>query len=370
VKLIFAISISLLMLIAANQVSAAMRKAPYVTFAGTNTEMVVHWQLTTTEPCTFAWGTDTSCAAGSRQTAEYGGDHQHRYTVSGLVPGGNYYYRVTDGPQRYTGSFRAAPADSATTLKFIAYGDTRSDPMTHNAVADAIATTFTRDSAYHTMVISGGDLVADGNKDSNWDNELFNPAFTHIQYMLANLPYQSCVGNHEGTGSLFAKYFSYPFVAHHYWSFDYCPAHFAVLDQYTGYGPGSAELAWLTKDLATSSKPWKFILLHEPGWSAGGDHKNNVSVQTYIQPLCEQYHVSIVFGGHNHYYARAVVNGVEHITTGGGGAPMYKPNATDPHIVATSMTHHFCTVAIDSTVLHFTAITLNGAVIDTFSMTR
>jgi hypothetical protein len=187
---------------------------------------------------------------------------------------------------------------------------------------------------------------------------------------LANLPYQSCTGNHEGTGTLFAKYFPYPFVANHYWSFDYGPTHFAVLDQYTSYGPGSAQLTWLTNDLATSTKPWKFIVLHEPGWSAGGGHDNNVTVQNCIQPLCEQFAVPIVFGGHNHYYARAVVNGVQHITTGGGGAPLYTPDPGYPHIVTISRTNHFCKIEIDSTTLHFSAITSSGAVIDTFSITR
>ena len=369
-KSVPAIYLSLVLLVATDPVWAAMRKAPYVIYAGTNTEMEVHWQLTTIATCTLDWGIDTSYSMGTDQTQEYGNDHQHLYTVPGLMPGSKYYYRVTSNQQRFTGSFRAAPADGATDLKFMAYGDTRSYPATHDTVANAMVTTFRNDSSYQSLVISGGDLVADGNTESYWDNEFFNPAYTHIQSLLANLPYQCCMGNHEGTGSLFAKYFPYPYIASHYWSFDYGPAHFAVLDQYTSYGPGSAELIWLANDLATSSASWKFVVLHEPGWSAGGGHENNVNVQNYIQPLCERYGVSIVFGGHNHYYARAVVNNVQQITTGGGGAPLYTPNSSYPNIVTTSRTHHFCKVAIDGNLLHFTAITSSGAVIDTFSMTR
>ena len=368
-KSVPAIYLSLLMLFATELVLADMGKAPYVTYAGTNTEMEIHWQLTTTATCTFDWGIDTSYSIGTEQTQEYGNSHQHVYTVSGLTPGSKYYYRVTLNQERFIGSFLAAPDAGATDLKFMAYGDTRSYPASHDTVANAMVTTFSNDSNYQSLVISVGDLVADGNTESYWDNEFFNPVYTHIQSMLANLPYQSCRGNHEGAGTLFAKYFPYPFVASRYWSFDYGPAHFAVLDQYTSYGAGSAQLTWLTDDLATSSQPWKFILLHEPGWSAGGDHENNVNVQNYIQPLCEQYGVSIVFGGHNHYYARAVVNNVQHLTTGGGGAPLYTPNPSYPNIVATSRTHHYCKIVIDNDVLHFSAITPSGAVIDTFSMT-
>ena len=226
------------------------------------------------------------------------------------------------------------------------------------------------DSAFQSLAIVGGDLVTDGNTESYWDTEFFNPAYSHLRTFVADIPYQSCMGNHEGMGVLFSKYFPYPFVASHYWSFDYGPAHFAVLDQYTSYTPGSAQLNWLTNDLSASSKPWKFILLHEPGWSAGGDHENNTTVQNYIQPLCVQYGVPIVLGGHNHYYARAVVNGIEHITTGGGGAPLYVPNRSYPNIVVTSQTHNFCKIEIDGDHLHFTAVSLAGAVIDSFTLSR
>jgi hypothetical protein len=175
------------------------------------------------------------------------------------------------------------------------------------------------------------------------------------------------MGNHEQSGVLFTKYFPYPFVGGRYWSFDYGPAHFTVVDQYTIYGPGSAQLDWIETDLASTNKPWKFVYLHEPGWSAGG-HSNNTSVQNYIQPLCEQYDVAMVFAGHNHYYARAVVNGVQHITTGGGGAPLYDPSPGYPNVVTIAKAHHVCTVEIDGGLLHFEAVTPAAAVLDSFTL--
>jgi hypothetical protein len=186
--------------------------------------------------------------------------------------------------------------------------------------------------------------------------------------MLANLPYQSCIGNHEGSGVLFKKYFPYPFVEGRYWSFDYGPVHFVVVDQYTSYGPGSAQLTWIENDLASTTKQWKFIDLHEPGWSAGGGHENNSSVQNYIQPLCVQYGVPILFAGHNHYYARAVVNNIQHITTGGGGAPLYQPDPSYPNIVIATSAYHFCIIEIDNETLNFTAVTPAGVVIDSFTI--
>jgi len=185
--------------------------------------------------------------------------------------------------------------------------------------------------------------------------------------LLASIPYQAAMGNHEGTGQLFVKYFPYPFVAGRYWSFDYGPAHFVVVDQYTSYATGSAQLTWIENDLASTAKPWKFIYFHEPGWSAGG-HGNSTSVQNYIQPLCEQYDVSIVFAGHNHYYARAVVNEIHHVTTGGGGAPLYSPNPSNPNVVSTAMAYHYCNVEINGGTLHFTALKPDSTILDEFTI--
>ena len=131
------------------------------------------------------------------------------------------------------------------------------------------------------------------------------------------MPVNGVRGNHEGSGGLFLKYFPYLYEpGGFYWSFDYGPAHIAVIDQYIDYSPGSTQYTWLENDLTSSTKKWKFLVFHEPGWSAGG-HNNNTAVQNYIQPLAVETGVDIIFTGHNHYYARATVDGIQHITPEG-----------------------------------------------------
>jgi hypothetical protein len=183
--------------------------------------------------------------------------------------------------------------------------------------------------------------------------------------MLAEVPYHACMGNHEGSGVLFREYFPYPFVSDRYWSFTYGPVHFLVMDQYVSYAPGSLQLTWLEDELAASTKPWKIVYLHEPGWSAGG-HGNNASVQQYIQPLCEAYGVKILLAGHNHYYARCTYNGVQHITTGGGGAPLRTPDPSEPYVRFCAEAHHFCKVEIRGRSLKLTAVRPDGSVLDEF----
>ena len=345
-----------------------MKKAPYLIYPGDNTEMEVLWQLTATATSTIDWGVDNTYSSGSVQSDEYGTDHQHAYTISGLTPGGFYLYRVTTGGIEYDGTFRAAPSDDAENLKFVVYGDTRTNTSVHDQVAGCIIANYQADPGFQTLNIVDGDLTAAGDNEANWTSELFSPSYPHIRQSMANEPFQALMGNHESAGNLFRKYFPYPFVGGRYWSFDYGPAHFVIMDQYTAYGAGSAQLQWITTDLQNSSKPWKFICLHEPGWSADGGHEDNTTVQTYIQPLCLQYGVSIVFGGHNHYYARAVVSGVEHLTVGGGGAPLYTPNSAYPYIVATAKVYHYSRVTITGSALHYEAVAVNGSIIDTFDL--
>ncbi|MCX7013994.1 MAG: metallophosphoesterase family protein, partial [Candidatus Sumerlaeota bacterium] len=303
--------------------AASIAKGPYLIYPNVNTQMTVLWQLDSTSACTLEWGLDTSYSAGSTATSEYGASHQHKSTITGLTPGSLYYYRVTFGsiPYTYTGSFRAAPPASAANVKFLAYGDTRSNPDLHDSVCAAINTAIAADPEYQTFLVHVGDWVATGENEANWTNEYFNRSWPNAIGMQTKIPIMGCLGNHEGAGTLFQKYWPYPFVAHRYHAFDYGPAHFAIVDQYADFSAGSTQLTWLNTDLNATTKEWKFIVLHEPGWSAAGGHANNTLVQSLIQPLCLANGVDIVFGGHNHYYARCDVSGVHHITTGGGGAP-------------------------------------------------
>ena len=347
---------------------SVFRKAPYLLYPGNNTGMLILWQTDSLRNCSFYWGTDTTYLADSINVGEFGNDHQFKVQLSSLEPGTKYYYKVfSDSSNFKTGSFYTGVPDSDIKISFYAYGDTRTNPAIHDKVMEAMMSDMEQHPEMQTIVISTGDLVEDGDEESDWDEAFFNPNFTYIQQMLAHLPYVNAVGNHEGQGILFNKYFPYPmFVSERfYYSFDYGPIHFSVLDQFTSYAIGSPQYEWLVNDLAATNKTWKFILLHEPGWSAGG-HSNAIGVQNRIQPLCKEYGVQFVLAGHNHYYARAVVEGIFHITTGGGGAPLYTPDMNHPNIVKISKTNHFCKVEIDGDSLTFTAINKDGSIIETF----
>jgi hypothetical protein len=215
-----------------------------------------------------------------------------------------------------------------------------------------------------------GDQVASGDSESSWTNELYAPGLKNIREEMASLAVLPVMGNHEGSGTLFKRYFPLPFVASRYWSFDYGPAHVVMLDQFTAYNAGSAQFNWMKADLAATNKKWKIVVLHMPGWTANGGHSNDVTVQNDLEPIFEQYQVALVLGGHNHYYARASVKGIMHLTVGTGGAPQYSPASGQPDIISTYKGSGFAKFEINGSTMTGWFVSGNGTVRDTFSLTR
>ncbi len=258
--------------------SNIVRKGPYIIYDGINTEMSIHWQNIQTSIDIIMWGTTLSYLDGSAFVSEYGSDHQHKYTITGLTLSTEYFYKVTINGINHFGSFISAPDESATTLKFLAYGDTRTNVSVHEAVAAEMGSFYTSEIDYKSLIISVGDLVENGAIDTvggDWDTEWFTQSYPNIKSLLANSPIMNAVGNHEidyystNIDTYYKKYFKYPYVADKYYTYTYGPAQFFVLDQYTTdylSGSGSTQYNWLKAELSASTKSWKIVYYHQPGW--------------------------------------------------------------------------------------------------------
>ena len=358
------INLLIVLLLCSTAAFAGIKKGPYLLFEGSNTTMAVLWQTSSNETNTIRWGTDASYRLGQAAVRVYGSDFQHKYVISGLQPGTRYVYEVVGYG---SGSFRTAPEASASTLKFFAYGDTRTNVSEHEKVAGRIRASYAADPVFQTLTLHGGDWVKNDTEGS-WASEWFVTTNPQLHAFQAEVPIVGSRGNHEGAGIFYKKYFPEPYGPGFYWSFDYGPLHVAVVDQYSNYTSGSPQYNWLVGDLSASTKPWKIVLLHEPGWSAGGGHGNNTTVQTVLQPLFKQYGVQMVIGGHNHYYARAVVDNVQHLTLGGGGAPLYTPASAQPNIVKTDQSFHHTEIDINGSTMFFSARRADGTIIEVFSI--
>ena len=351
--------------------SADLTKGPILILTGANTEMKVFWQWSANSTFTLRWGADTTYSLGSAGVNTYDTtNHLYAYTIAGLTPGAKYYYQAVVGTQCSGGSFFAPPAASATNVKFFAYGDTRTNGSVHNGIAGQLISLYQSDPAFQTLNLHVGDWVS-GDTESAWAGEWFNTSYVDLRRQEATIADVGVRGNHEGSATYWRRYFPQPYQPGGlYRSFDYGPMHITMLDQYTAYNAGSTQYNWLKNDLASSTKTWKFVVLHEPGWSSGGGHGNNTTVANDLEPLFRQYGVTIVFGGHNHYYARATVDNIQHLTVGGGGAPLYAPASGYPSIVVTKQAYSFGQFTIAGNTLTAKIVDSTGSVIDTFTITR
>jgi hypothetical protein len=204
-----------------------------------------------------------------------------------------------------------------------------------------------------------------------------------------------CKGNHDDAGgysATFPKYFPYPYpnlaptgkndpngnpyYSNLYWSFDYGPVHFAIVDEYSDLAQGSVQYKWLVSDLKSTTKPWKILIYHEGAYSAGSD-ADNIGVRVF-EPLVTQYGVDLLYSGHSHNYARAgaynlaqaggdqIALNVPHITSGGGGAPLYMPDWSNnphhefPHVITAWPAFEFMSFDIEGKTLTMTAYEVNG----------
>lgn len=343
-----------------------LKKGPYLLFTGTPDGMTILWQGETNVDYTFEWGTDELYLNGSSLPTGDPISALYQVRLSGLMPGTRYHYKVSTAKGEVRGSFVTPPLDSDS-LTFFVYGDTRSGPEIHDQISASILQQIAIDPSAQTFVISTGDLMDTADEASLQENE-FAPDQPNIRASMATLPVVNIMGNHDGT-KLFKQYFPYPYTSTYDWSFDYGPAHFVIIDQYIDLVQGSERWFWLKDDLSSTQKPWKFILLHEPGWSAG-HHENNLTVQKVIQPLAVAYGVQVIIAGHNHYYARAEVDGVTHITSGGGGAPLYDPEGGWPGIVSKIKAFHYIKFTLRGDRLDAQVLSPQGEVLEEFFLEK
>jgi hypothetical protein len=384
-------------------------KTPYLIYPGQNTEMEVLWQDNDTETTnTLRWGTDKTYKLGSVTVPEMPAanssvtyPHQHKYTITGLKPNKKYYYEVVDATNGVygSGSFITAPDDSATSIRFFAQGDSRSAPLQLDALMKAMTEFYSKpgNQDYQRLALANGDWVSsDG--ESYWTTQWFaNTNMPDVRAYTANVPINGCKGNHDNTGGVtatFPKYYPFPYpnltpgsykgattdkngnpyYYNLYWSYDYGPVHITHVDEYSDMSQGSVQYNWVQNDLASTTKPWKILIYHEAAYSAGADG-DNTAVRVF-EPLVTQYNVDVIFSGHSHNYARcgaynaAQANGdnialeVPHITSGGGGAPIYQVDQTNtgsfPHVITAWPSLEFMTFDVEGKTLTMTAYQVDG----------
>jgi len=283
------------------------------------------------------------------------------------------------------------PAEQATAgitrFSFIAYGDTRCDcgagagpeiQIEHERVVDlAVAKAEVLASSPYPVrfVIQSGDAVYRGMNAERWD--VFTPIIEKLTR--AGLWYFLAVGNHDTTtmpigdpnreaglrnalaasAKLIPTDDSRRLKGYPTYSFGYGNTFFIAFD--SNIAADQTQLAWVTRQLEQLDRvryPNVIVFFHHPPFSSGPHggamrptpdrrqvpdrtEPQSLAIRSLYLPLFRKHHVRMTISGHDHlldHWVERYEDGgkafrMDHVVTGGGGAPTYVYNG-DPDVHA------------------------------------
>ncbi len=225
-------------------------------------------------------------------------------TLKSLEPGTTYEYRIGNSSQdiwSHWYTFKTEPLQTQS-FSFIYLGDAQ------NGFEEwgKLLKTSVEKCPDCSFILMAGDLVNRGNERDDWD------AFFHYSdNVFAQYPIIPTIGNHEYKSNpllpkMYLDYFVLPqngptnITNEFCYSLTYSNAQFIILN---GNHNPEHQKPWLEQQLSESSSTWKFLLFHQPLYSSAPKRDNRHLKNAWL-PLIDQYHVDMVFQGHDHSYWR------------------------------------------------------------------
>jgi hypothetical protein len=344
----------------------AINHAPYLQNVTPNSITVV-WQTSTSEVGTVHF---SPMGGGTEQVvSDSAATTDHYITLSNLSPSTRYSYFVSSPANGQTtpAELHTAPS-SGEPFTFLVYGDNRDDQAAHASVVNRMA----MEAA--DLIIQTGDMTADGTQETLWTT-----FFGIEKDLLASNVVYPAIGNHEGNGILFAKYFVLPqngaaglTPGERTYSFKYSNSMFIALD--ANNPSGGSQVQWLQQQLAAaradSSVQNIFVYYHQCAYSNGTGHGDTSTVDSaWVSDLEGSGGVTLVFQGHDHIYSRLTHGPNTYIVAGGGGAPLYGTTAsTAATVVKTEASHHYIRVQVNGTYIQATVFRPDGTQIEQFTV--
>ena len=273
---------------------------------------------------------------------------QYQVQLQGLQPNSIYEYRIVTAKSK--GTWHSIKTDNDKGFTALIFPDSqRSDYSGWQQLARAAQQRHKDSELYINM----GDLVDNGQDGSQWRAWLGS-----VEPFSADTAFAPVIGNHEAYSldwqmtppkayiNLFAvPENGLPEYKRQFYSFDYGPVHFTVLDtnfhEAQGWQPQllTDELRWLEQDLANSKARWKIVLQHRDIFMYAFSKESGrperatffLDFSRQLMPLYEKYGVDAVLSAHLHTYRRRLplrnfapaADGITYILTGVAGNVRY-----------------------------------------------
>ena len=252
----------------------------------------------------------------------------HTATMTGLQSGAEYTYQIQgeDTQHRY---YAARPATYEGPVTFATWGDMGTSPVQGGAalndhvVASLVEGPPGASEDRPDVVILQGDIAYDKGDPIIWDN-----FFRQVEGFASRVPLMTCPGNedHADNFSSYRNRLHLPGQEHGateapwWYSFE-IGAHVHVASITVeqshdggagGYWNGTAQFAWLERDLAAAAarnpRPWIVALGHRPLYCSSSDYYDcemwGPRAREALEPLFCKYGVDMYLSGHVHSYER------------------------------------------------------------------
>lgn len=302
---------------------AGVLRGPYLQQAAPTT-ITIRWRTAKPMIGVVRYGPEPASLTGSATEAAAVTDHV--VTLGGLSPLTTYHYSIGtaaatlaggDGSTRFT---TPPPAGTPKPTRIWVLGDAGTNTVAQARVRNAFYQ-YTADRLPDLCL-----LLGDNAYDRGTDVEYQKAFFGMYPAMLRQVPFWSCLSNHDTAQSV-AHVNTYPYFhiftfptkgecggvpsgTEHYFSFDYGNIHFVSLDSMTSNrSPSGPMAAWVAKDLAATTATWIIVLFHHPPYSKGSHdsdtEKGMVEMRRNLLPILEQGGADLVLSGHSHCYERS-----------------------------------------------------------------
>ena len=273
---------------------------------------------------------------------------QYQVQLQDLQPSSIYEYRIVTAKSK--GAWHSLKTNNEQGFTALIFPDSQSsDYSGWQQLARAAQQRHKESELYINM----GDLVDNGQDGSQWRAWLGS-----VEPFSADTAFAPVIGNHEAYSldwqmtppkayiNLFAvPENGLPEYKRQFYSFDYGPVHFTVLDtnfyEAQGWQPQllADELRWLEQDLAKSKARWKIVLQHRDIFMYAFSKESGrperatffLDFSRQLMPLYEKYGVDAVLSAHLHTYRRRMPlrnfapseDGITYILTGVAGNVRY-----------------------------------------------
>jgi hypothetical protein len=322
---------------------------PYLSF-GTDSskEMRISWETDQFEHhCVLKYGLSPECD-NKKEISWCEPTKHHTIILSDLKANTIYYYRIEryhykptgtnvsplytfmTGPEPVKGSMADNSDLKNNIFDFTVVGDIHAG--SGSPVIGQGFEAMDRHISDRKFHVTLGDCINDGNREKDWQ-----AFFQQLDPWLHTKPMMNATGNHdtdnEGKYSRFIKTWDHPYVNKQkggYYTFRYGNTAFIMLDSNNAGGweptPLDDQYEWLESTLSEyyHENLWIIVCLHHQIYSTG-DFSMPYLMNEIYRPLFDEYHVDMVFYGHDHHYEaywtgrNTTWGGTKYFVAGAGG---------------------------------------------------